>query len=100
MTPVSDRCVYGGVAEVSVYVAQDSWGMGIGRQLLEALIDHSEEHGIWTLQAGIFSENEASIALHKKAGFRMIGYREKIGKLHGIWKDTVLLERRSEKVGL
>ncbi len=99
LSPVSSRCVYGGVAEVSVYVASDARGKGVGKFLLQSLIHESERSGIWTLQSGIFRENEASIAIHKKCGFRVIGYKEKIGKLHGEWKDNVLLERRSKVVG-
>jgi len=100
LTPVSGRCVYAGVAEVSVYVAAEFRGSGIGRILLQRLIHASEEEGLWTLQAGIFSENKASIQLHEKCGFRMIGYREKIGQLNGVWKDTVLMERRSTNIGV
>lgn len=100
LSPVSGRCVYGGVAEVSVYLHPDAQGQGLGKLLLEKLIDESEQNGIWTLQAGIFAENKASVKLHTKMGFRQIGYREKIGKLHGVWKDTVLMERRSKVVGV
>lgn len=100
LSSVSGRCVYGGVAEVSVYVSPNHKGKGVGSLLLESLIAESEEKGIWTLQAGIFSENEASVRLHEKAGFRIVGYRERIGQLHGVWKDTLLLERRSKKVGV
>lgn len=99
MTPVSSRTAYSGVADVSVYVAAHSRGSGVGRLLLNALIAESEENDIWTLQAGIFPENEASIALHKRCGFREVGRRERIGKLNGIWRSTLLLERRSELVG-
>ena len=99
LTPVSGRCVYAGVAEVSVYVAPDHLGRGIGKVLLGALITESEQNGIWTLQAGIFPENTASIRLHESAGFRQVGYREKIGKMGDRWRDTILLERRSKKVG-
>lgn len=99
LSPVSNRCVYGGVAEVSVYVAGDFRGRGVGTTLLRALVAESEDNGIWTLQAGIFSENRASIRLHEKCGFRRVGRREKLGKLHGEWKDVMLLERRSEVVG-
>jgi phosphinothricin acetyltransferase len=99
LSPVSSRCVYGGVAEVSLYVAAGARGRGIGTALLEALIAASERHGIWTLQAGIFPENAASIAVHRRAGFRMVGTRERIGRLNGVWRDTVLLERRSAVVG-
>jgi phosphinothricin acetyltransferase len=99
LSPVSARLVYAGVAEVSVYVAPARYGQGIGRALLEALVRDSEQNGIWTLQASIFPENSASISLHKSCGFREVGTRERIGKLKGIWRDTVLLERRSNAVG-
>ena len=99
LSPVSSRCVYGGVAEVSVYIAAAARGKGIGTILLNKLIDESEKNNIWTLQSGVFRENEASIAIHEKCGFRVIGYKEKIGKLHGTWKDNILLERRSKLVG-
>ena len=100
LTPVSSRCVYAGVAEVSVYVAEKARGKGLGKVLLTELIKQSEENGIWTLQSGIFSENLSSIKLHEKCGFRMVGYREKIGKKNGIWKDNVLMERRSTNIGI
>ena len=100
LSPVSDRCVYGGVAEVSVYVNTNYGGKGIGTLLLEGLVNKSENEGFWTLQAGIFRENIASIELHKKVGFREIGYREKVGKKNGIWYDNVILERRSKIVGI
>lgn len=97
LTPVSSRCVYQGVAEVSVYVDPLAKGRGIGKALLLRLIDASEEAGIWTLQSSIISSNTASIRLHKKCGFRLIGYREKIAKdMDGIWQNIVLLERRSK----
>ncbi len=99
LTPVSERCAYGGVAEVSIYLTISATGRGIGTQLMNALIDVSEKNGIWTLQSGIFPENESSIKLHLKTGFRMVGYRERIGILHGHWRNTVLMERRSPKVG-
>lgn len=99
LSPVSGRCVYGGVAEVSIYVAAAARGQGIGKALLDALIAASETTGIWTLQAGIFPENTASLALHRACGFRTVGIRERIGQLHGVWKDVVLLERRSAIVG-
>lgn len=95
LSPVSGRCVYGGVAEVSIYVAEAGRGKGTGTRLLNALIESSELHGIWTIQSGIFQENEPSIKLHKNCGFRVIGYREKIGKLNEIWRNVVLMERRS-----
>ncbi len=94
LSPVSSRCVYGGVAEVSVYVGEDHRGKGVGSTLLRRLVDASEAEGIWTLQAGIFPENEASIELHRRAGFREVGRREKLGKLDGAWRDVILLERR------
>ena len=100
LTRVSNRCVYAGVAEVSVYVNENYRGKGIGSILLQALIDDSEANGIWTLQAGIFPENEASINLHKKLGFRIMGVREKIGQMNGVWRDTAFMERRSKKVGV
>ncbi|MGZ4671744.1 MAG: N-acetyltransferase family protein [Ilumatobacteraceae bacterium] len=99
LSPVSDRCVYGGVAENSIYVHPDAQGRGVGRVLLERLIASAEAAGIWTLQTGIFPENVASIALHQRCGFRIIGTRERIGQLHGVWRDTLLLERRSNTVG-
>jgi L-amino acid N-acyltransferase YncA len=100
LTPVSQRCVYAGVADVSIYVSQRGRGQGIGRKLLATLIDQSEQNGIWTLQAGIFPENVASLTLHRSCGFREVGKRERVGKMNGAWRDTILLERRSEKVGI
>lgn len=100
LTPVSSRCVYAGVAEVSVYIAQKERGKGIGKILLNELIKQSEANGIWMLQSGIFSENQSSIKLHEKCGFRMVGYREKIGKKNGIWKDNILMEYRSKNIGV
>jgi L-amino acid N-acyltransferase YncA len=100
LNPVSSRHVYAGVAEVSVYIAQDQRGMGLGRQLLEALIAASEANGIWTLQAVMFPENAQSLALHRRCGFREVGRRERIAKLDGVWRDTVLLERRSQQIGI
>jgi L-amino acid N-acyltransferase YncA len=99
LSSVSSRCVYAGVAEVSVYVAQLARGTGVGTKLLQALVSASEAEGIWTLQAGIFPENTASIALHTKAGFRIIGTRQRLGSMNGRWRDVVLLERRSTIVG-
>jgi len=96
---VSHRAVYAGVAEVSVYVAGRWQGMGVGTTLLEALVKASEHAGIWTLQASIFPENQASVALHKRMGFRIVGTRERIGCLHGVWRDVLLMERRSPVVG-
>ena len=98
LSPVSKRRVYSGVAEVSVYVTGSARGKGIGRALLEALIEESERAGIWTLQASIFPENKASIDLHLKCGFREVGRRENIARLHGVWRDTILFERRSKLV--
>ncbi|PWL39541.1 N-acetyltransferase [Flagellimonas aquimarina] len=99
LSPVSSRCVYGGVGEVSVYIGEASRGMGVGKLLLEQLISESEKAGFWTIQSGIFPENEASIYLHKKVGFRFIGRREQVGKIHGNWKDNLLFEKRSKTIG-
>lgn len=96
LSPVSKRPVYAGVAEVSVYVASASRGRGVGRALLEQLIRQSEENGVWTLQASIFPENVSSVALHEKCGFRRVGTRERIAQLDGVWRNTILMERRSE----
>ena len=98
LSPVSTRKVYKGVAEVSVYVSEQHRGQHIGKTLLNRLITESEHNGFWTLQAAIFSENIGSIRLHEKCGFRIVGIREKIGKLHGKWHDNHLLERRSRKI--
>ena len=100
LSPVSGRCVYGGVAEVSIYVEQNARGQGVGLRLLKHLITASEKRGLWTLQSGIFPENHASIRLHENAGFRRLGYREKIGKRDGVWIDNVLFERRSSVAGI
>lgn len=100
LSPVSNRCVYAGVAEVSVYIAERARGRKIGSLLLAALVDASEREGIWTLQAGIFPENVASVELHKRFGFRIAGTRERIGQMNGLWRDTLLLERRSRLVGV
>jgi phosphinothricin acetyltransferase len=97
---VSPRKVYQGVAEVSVYVDPLSHGKKIGSRLMERVIVSSEEHGIWTLYSSIFPENQTSLRLHEKTGFRIIGTREKIAHLDGQWRDTVLLERRSKVVGV
>jgi len=97
LSPFSRRQVYAGVAEVSVYVAGIARGIRVGRQLLIALIEQSERSGIWTLQAGIFPENEASVALHRACGFREVGRREKLGKLGDVWRDVILMERRSPR---
>lgn len=98
LSPVSRRKVYSGVAELSVYVAREHRGRGVGRALLERLIVESERNGIWTLQASVFPENAATIALHRACGFREVGRRERISKLNGRWRDTILLERRSAMV--
>jgi L-amino acid N-acyltransferase YncA len=95
LAPVSERCVYGGVTEDSVYVADAAQRRGVGRALLEKLIEGAERDGIWTIQAGVFPENEASIELHRRCGFRVVGVRERIGRHHGAWRDVVLMERRS-----
>jgi L-amino acid N-acyltransferase YncA len=100
LSNVSSRCVYSGVAEVSVYVDTSFSHQGIGDILLKSLIKESESNGIWTLQAGIFPENEGSIKLHINNGFRIIGIKEKIGKMDGKWRDVALLERRSKTVGV
>jgi phosphinothricin acetyltransferase len=94
LSRVSPRAVYAGVAEVSIYIAEPHRGRGVAKKLLPALIEASEKHGFWTLQSSIFPENIASIALHESNGFRQVGRRERIGKLHGVWRDTVLMERR------
>jgi phosphinothricin acetyltransferase len=100
LSPVSSRCVYAGVAEVSVYIAEEAWGRGIGEKLLTHLISESENLGLWTLQAGIFPENAASMRLHQKLGFRIVGLRERLGKHYGVWRDVYLLERRSQVAGV
>ena len=94
-SPVSDRCVYAGVVEHSVYVDPAARGRGVGGALLQTLIASTEAAGIWTIQSGIFAENRASAALHAAAGFRVVGRRERIGRQHGRWRDVLLLERRS-----
>lgn len=99
LSPVSERCVYAGVAEDSVYVDASVQGRGVGRALLEELIARSERDGIWTIQTGIFPENEASLELHRRCGFRTVGIRERIGKHHGVWRDVVFMERRSNDQG-
>lgn len=100
LSPVSSRCVYGGVAEVSVYVGRKARGRRVGLALMHLLISESEAAGLWTLQSGIFPENKASIVLHEKVGFRKIGVRERVGKLDDEWKDNVIFERRSKTVGV
>ena len=99
LSRVSAREAYEGVAEVSVYVAADCRGQGYGKELLEGLVAASENNALWTLQASIFPENVASIALHRTAGFREVGRRDRIAKLNGVWRTTVLMERRSILVG-
>lgn len=99
LTPVSNRCVYGGVAEVSIYIAPTHQRQGVGRALLAELIGLSESAGLWMLQACVFPENRASVALHQAAGFRVVGCRERLGCLHGVWRDILLLERRSQVIG-
>ncbi len=100
LSPYSKRAVYKGVAEVSVYIDPTFWNRGIGRSLLEKLITESESAGVWTLQANIFPQNENSLKLHQKCGFREVGIRERIGKRDGKWFDNVLLERRSKNTGI
>jgi phosphinothricin acetyltransferase len=100
VSPVSSRPVYAGVVEDSVYVAGAAQGRGVGRRLLDALIDSTERAGIWTIQAGMFPENGPSLALHQAAGFRVLGVRARPGQLHGRWRDVVLLERRSPRTGI
>src|SRR5215813_11259756 len=99
LSSVSARKVYRGVAEVSIYVGEDARGRGVGRALLAALIRASEKAGIWTLQAGIFPENTPSLAIHRRCGFRLVGRRERIGRHGKVWRDVLLFERRSRKVG-
>jgi phosphinothricin acetyltransferase len=100
LTPVSGRCVYGGVAEISVYVAARARRQGVGRALIRAIIDASEQAGLWTLQGQILRENTVSLALMAACGFRQVGIRERLGRLHGVWRDVVLVERRSDRVGI
>jgi phosphinothricin acetyltransferase len=98
LSPYSPRTVYAGVAEESIYVAERARGRGVGRALLEELVRRSEQAGIWTLEAGVFPENRASVNLHLDCGFRLVGLRERIGRLHGEWRDVLLFERRSEVI--
>lgn len=100
LSPVSSRCVYGGIAEVSVYIAKKNRGLGVGKLLLKQLLIESENEGLWTLQSSIFPENHGSIELHKKLEFRYIGKREHVGKLNGVWKDNLLFEKRSKTIGI
>ena len=98
LAPASKRRAYAGVAELSVYVAEEAQGQGVGAALLAHLVQAAEEAGIWTLQTSIFPENEASIRLHRRAGFRIVGTRQRIARLNGVWRDTVLMERRSDRI--
>ena len=98
LSPVSDRCAYQGVAEDSIYVHADARGQGVGRRLLQALVDGAEADGIWTVQTGIFPENVASVRLHHACGFRTVGTRERLARHHGVWRDVLFLERRSERI--
>lgn len=100
LAPASRRKCYAGVAEVSVYISASARRSGVGRSLLEAVITESERHGIWTLQGGTFADNEASLRLQAACGFRVIGRRERVAQLQGVWKDTILTERRSRIVGI
>jgi L-amino acid N-acyltransferase YncA len=100
LSPVSKRACYAGVAEVGIYITASARGRGIGRALLQALIESSETNGIWTLQGATIAENTASLTLQERCGFRVIGRRERIGKVAGVWHDTILTERRSKKVGI
>jgi phosphinothricin acetyltransferase len=99
LSPVTDRCAYRGVAEISIYIRESARGRGVGTALLRSLVEESERQGIWTVQAGIFPENDSSIRLHEACGFRRVGIRKKLGKLGGVWRDVMLMERRSEVVG-
>jgi L-amino acid N-acyltransferase YncA len=98
LAPVTERCAYAGVAEDSIYVAPEVQGRGVGRTLLTAALASTEQGGIWTVQTGIFPENEPSVRLHQNCGFRVVGVRERLGKLHGRWRDVLLLERRSPAI--
>ncbi|WP_295668245.1 GNAT family N-acetyltransferase [uncultured Mucilaginibacter sp.] len=100
LTAISDRCVFAGVAEVSIYIAEKARGKGIGKKLLAELVKQSEQNNFWTLEARIFAENAASIHIHQQNGFRIVGRRERIGKLNGVWRDVLLLERRSTETGI
>ncbi len=100
LSPVSERCVYDGVSEISVYVHKDFRDQGVGTILLKRLIDESESNGIWSLMSGVFPENKTSIKLHLNEGFRIVGTREKIAKMNNVWRDTLLLQRRSTKIGI
>ena len=99
LSPASSRHCYRGVGEVSVYVTEQARGLGLGRELLALLVERSERAGYWTLTAGVFPENEASLRLHEACGFREVGVRERIGETGGVWRDVIWLERRSKMVG-
>ncbi len=100
LSPVSDRCAYRGVSEVSLYVKSSARGQGVGKALLKAAIEESERIGIWMLQGGTFPENAASLSLQRSCGFRVVGRREKIGCMNGRWRDVILAERRSKLIGI
>ncbi len=100
LSPVSSRCVYAGIAEVSIYIAENFRGKRVGKYLLLKLVEESEAAGLWTLQSGIFSDNKASIKLHEQCAVRVIGCREKIGKKAGVWKDNIIMERRRKVIGI
>jgi L-amino acid N-acyltransferase YncA len=100
LAPVSDRCAYTGVVENSIYVSEAARGKGVGRRLLTALVEQAERADIWTVQTGVFPENTTSLALHRRCGFRVVGVRERVGQLHGRWRDVLFLERRSTVAGL
>jgi phosphinothricin acetyltransferase len=100
LSPVSTRCCYSGIAEVSLYIMASARGVGVGKTLLRAVIKESEQAGIWTLQGQIFPENIASITINKSCGFREVGFRERIGQMNGVWRDVILMERRSKVVGI
>jgi L-amino acid N-acyltransferase YncA len=100
LSPMSSRCCYRGVGEVSVYVAEGARGEGVGRALLERLVERSEDEGYWTLSAGVFPENEASLRLHQACGFRRLGTYHRLGESNGVWRDVAVLERRSTLVGV
>lgn len=100
LSPVSTRLTYNGVAEISIYVDTDNLGKGIGSMLMEKMIESSEQNNVWTLFSSVFPENTSTLKLHEKFGFRIIGRRDRIAQLDGIWRDTILLELRSKKVGL
>lgn len=100
LSPVSTRLVYKGVAEPSIYVAESARGKGVGNSLLGRFVADTEDHGFWTLQTAIFPENVASVRLHQRHGFRVVGFRERLGKRDGVWRDVLLMERRSSAVGI